>query len=389
MFMPGVKQDFVALTTLRAIGALCVVEHHAWHFVFPAWPSSWIIWGFQLWPDYFFILSGFILTHVYGKTLRAGSFEQIYNYFVHRIARVYPLHWVVLLTLVGLEMLRWLSAHFAGADTAGHFFVDGTSPKYIVTNLLLIQAWGIQHMNSWNMPAWSVSAEFACYIAFPLMLRYDLTTKPSRAALLMLIACSGLCWIQLTRHTFDVTYDLGTPRAFFSFSIGCLLYQYRASLLDVLSFATPTLLQAGAIAAVLACYAVNAPGIAYIPLWALLIVAMTHETAPIARALSWPPLVALGDRSYSLYMTHVIVLWTMLMIKAAAPAGYQAFLALSPLVILTVVLGATIALSLLTYRWVEKPGRSWIRRRLDLRKERPDTQRVYSPATQPGVSGEA
>lgn len=368
--MQGVKQDFVALTTLRAIGALCVVEHHAWHFVFPAWSNNWIVWGFQLWPDYFFILSGFILTHVYGTSLRAGSGKDIYNYFVHRVARVYPLHVVVLFMLVGFEALRLLAAHFHHAEATGRYFVDSTSPKYILTNLLLIQAWGVQHINSWNMPAWSVSAEFACYLAFPLMLKWDLAAKPMRAALLVIFSVAGLCWIQLTRHTFDVTYDLGVPRAFFSFSIGCVLYQYRNRLLGYLSFIPPALLQGSILAAVIVAYAANVPGIVYIPLWVLLIAAMTHEKAMIARALSWSPLVALGERSYSIYMTHVLVLWIMLMIKATAPQAFDTFLQLPPVLILAVVLGSTIVISIFTYRHVESPGRSFIRKHLDIRSEK-------------------
>ncbi|TXH03479.1 MAG: acyltransferase [Nevskiaceae bacterium] len=362
--MQGVKQDFAALTTLRAIGALCVVEHHCWLFVYPAWPRSWIVPGFQLWPDYFFILSGFILTHVYGKTLRHGGRDEVFNYFVHRIARVYPLHLAVLVMLVGLESIRLLMAQHAGLETRGRYFVDSTSPRYILTNLLLVQAWGIQHMNSWNMPAWSISAEFACYLAFPMMLNHELASKPRRAALLATISACGLTWIQLSRHTFDVTFDLGVPRAFFSFSIGCVLYHYRHVLLNAVAFIPATALQSSIVAGVLAAYAVNAPGLAFIPLWVALIAAMTRENGLPAKILAWPPLVAMGERSYSYYMTHVLVIWAMLLTKAAAPATFGQFLEWPSLAILAAILGTTIGISEWTYRYIEKPGRAWVRRRL-------------------------
>ncbi|MGH7250096.1 MAG: acyltransferase family protein, partial [Minisyncoccia bacterium] len=177
--MLGAKQDFAALTTLRAIGALCVVQYHAWLFVYPAWPESWVFHGIELWPDYFFALSGFILMHVYGSTLFLRK-DGPYNYFVHRVARIYPLHIFVLAILIIFEALRWtLSLWYP--DSNGNFFSGNTSPMYIFTNLLLVQAWGIQHTNSWNVPAWSVSAEFACYLIFPLLVRYSLVTRKATA----------------------------------------------------------------------------------------------------------------------------------------------------------------------------------------------------------------
>jgi len=366
--MSGVKQDFAALTTLRAVGALCVVQYHAWLFVYPAWPESWVFHGIELWPDYFFALSGFILMHVYGNTLFSRQ-DSLYNYFVHRVARIYPLHLFVLIVLIGFEALRWTLSHWY-PDPNGYFFSGNTSPKYIITNLLLVQAWGIQHTNSWNVPAWSVSAEFACYLTFPLLVRYSLITRKATAIALVLLAVAGLTWIQLTRHTFNVTYDLGAPRAFFSFSLGCVLYRYRESLLQLLSFIPPLLLQSLVVAGVATAFIVNAMPLLYIPLWILLIASFTYEHTPLARALSWGPLVQLGEMSYSLYMVHAIILWPLLQAKTIAPNLLQAFISWPPVLILITILSATIALSTLTYRYVENPGRAFIRNKFDRKIQR-------------------
>ncbi len=363
--MSGAKQDFAALTSLRAIGALCVVQYHAWAMVSPAWSESWLFHGFELWPDYFFALSGFILMHVYSKTLFTGQ-NSLYNFFIHRVARIYPLHVFVLLLMVVLEGLRWFASH-KGINVGGYLFEGYTSPKYIVTNLLLVQAWGVQHMNSWNIPAWSISAEFACYLVFPLFVRYSLITRKATAALLVLFAIAGLLYIQLTRHTFNVTYDLGMPRAFCSFTLGCVLYQYRHALLQRLAFIPPALLQGIIMISVISAYIVDAMPVLYIPLWILLIASLTHEDTLVARALAWKPLVQLGEMSYSLYMVHVFVIWPLAIAKIATPDPFNAFISWPPFVILLALLGATYLISIFTYRYIENPGRAFIRKHFDRR----------------------
>lgn len=363
--MSDVKQDFAALTTLRGVGAFCVVELHAWQWFYPRWSDRWLYEGFVLWPDYFFALSGFILMHVYGKSLFSRS-NGLYNFFVHRVARIYPLHVFVLLVLIGMEIIRWaISDPSLGHND--HFFHGTTSPKYIVTNLLLIQAWGVQHMNSWNVSAWSISAEFACYLLFPLFIRYELIQRKTTAVLLALVSIAGLIWIQLRQHNFDVTYDLGVPRAFCSFTLGCLLYHYRQTLLQRVAFIPPVLLQSIVIAGVISAYIVNALPLLYIPLWILLIASLTYEQTPVAKALSWGPLVELGEMSYSIYMVHIIVPFQLTFTKILAPDLLDAFSSWPPILILLTLMGWIYVISLFTYHYVEKPGRSYIRKRFTRR----------------------
>lgn len=357
--MSEAKQDFAALTTLRGVGAFCVVQLHTWMWVYPRWSDAWLYQGFVLWPDYFFALSGFILMHVYGKNLFSAN-SGLYKFFIHRVARIYPLHVFVLLILVILEGIMWA---ISDPSLRQHLFHGANSPKYIITNLLLIQAWGVQHMNSWNVSAWSISAEFACYLLFPLFIRYQLITRKAPAILLGLLSVAGLIWIQFRQHDFDVTYDFGVLRAFCSFTLGCLLYHYRTSLMQLLAFIPPLLLQSVVIAGIVAALIVNALPLIYIPLWILLIFSLTYEHTPVAKALSWGPLVELGEMSYSIYMVHIIVPFQMSITKVLAPDLLDAFISWPPVLILLVVMGWIYIVSLFTYHYIEKPGRSYIRKR--------------------------
>lgn len=371
------------MTTLRAIGALCVVEHHAWYYVYPAWSMKWFLPGIQLWPDYFFVLSGFILTHVYGQSLQKTRPGDVYNYLVHRIARVYPLHVFVLGLLVVFECGRWLIAQHMAVELHHPVFSGSTSLKYIPSNLLLIQAWDIHNTNSWNDPAWSVSAEFACYLIFPWIISSGVTRSLRSAAILVLLCAGGLLWIQLTRHTFDVTYDLGVPRAFFSFSIGCVLRQYLPQLRDLVSRVPPTLVQLATLGAIVFLFAwKGAKGIYFIPLWVLLIVSLTFEHTRVARALSWGPLVKLGDISYSIYLIHLLILWIFLLLRDLFPDFVAPFLALPPALAIAFFLVVTTVVSWFTYEYVENPGRRFIRNRFGRKRKAVAVNAPESQASQ-------
>ena len=328
------------------------------------------------------MLSGFILTHVYGQSLQKTKPGDIYNYLVHRIARVYPLHVFVLGLLIVFECIRWFIAQHTTAELHHPIFSGSTSLKYIPSNLLLIQAWGIHHVNSWNDPAWSVSAEFACYLIFPWIISSGITRSVRSALLLVLFSCCGLLWIQLTRHTFDVTYDLGAPRAFFSFSIGCVVRQYLPQLRDLVSRVPVTLVQLATLSAIVFLFAWSgAKGIYFIPLWVLLIVSLTFENTRVSRALSWGPLVKLGDISYSIYLMHILLLWIFLLVRDLFPDFVAPLLALPPILTLTFFLVVTTTVSWFTYHYVENPGRRFIRNRFG-RKRSPVSAVVTAPTTE-------
>ena len=109
--------------------------------------------------ELFFVLSGFILCHVYLPAMEGERFK--YGAFLWaRIARVYPLH---IATLVGVGALA------LGATAAG-FRIDSAilSWSSLPANLLMVHAWGLSPEAGWNHPSWSISAEWFAYLTFPL-----------------------------------------------------------------------------------------------------------------------------------------------------------------------------------------------------------------------------
>ncbi|OHX21635.1 hypothetical protein BI344_03760 [Chromobacterium sphagni] len=112
---------------------------------------------FQLAVDYFFILSGFVLTHAYKDKLSNSNFLR--SFIRDRVARLYPLH------LATLFILMFLNIWFVEI-TKGQWLEQGWSYQdgrtYTLSlHLLLLNNIGLTPGGpSWNAPAWSISVEF-------------------------------------------------------------------------------------------------------------------------------------------------------------------------------------------------------------------------------------
>src|SRR5258708_1351521 len=148
------------LTPLRGIAAIWVVVFHfqvlVVQFILPA--QTLIVAKGYLMVDLFFIMSGFIICHVYHQSFQDGFASGNFRKFiVARFARIYPLH---LFTLVLLII-------FVGATKSWNPIDD---PKAIPANIFLIHALGIHKVFTWNVPSWSISAEWWAYMIFPLLI---------------------------------------------------------------------------------------------------------------------------------------------------------------------------------------------------------------------------
>ena len=97
------------LTSLRFFAAMWVVAFHYWPNLSPVLPP--LVAKGYLGVELFFVLSGFILCHVYLDSVADGGFR--YGSFLWaRLARIYPLH---LATLAGIGAMA-LAALAAGVS---------------------------------------------------------------------------------------------------------------------------------------------------------------------------------------------------------------------------------------------------------------------------------
>jgi peptidoglycan/LPS O-acetylase OafA/YrhL len=341
------------LTGLRGVAALWVVLLHM------AGGESHILFvrNGALGVDVFFILSGFVLSYVYADKLTPVDFNGYRTFLRARLARIYPLH-VFMLALIGLSVLV-LPGFASGHPQTGQRFSFGA----FIASLLLIQNWFYWLPTCWNAPAWSLSAEWFAYITFPITIcltqRWRTVALPlflTAALLAALIA--ALIWrgVQDT----DVTGTPGMVRMLFEFASGCLLFRAVANGLKPL----PKLADAGAVSMLLVSLLWQDVIFLALPAIALIILSAAQNEGPIARALSMRPVVILGEISFSLYMVHWMILnvanWMIrnLELNSAETAILNATLLLT-----------VIGTSVLSYRLIELPARSW--GRSIIRKSRP------------------
>ena len=139
-----------SLDLLRGISATIVLF---WHYgvYFRGRPGSYFFSAFygngQAVVDVFFVISGFILQHVYGDRLR--SWSDFNNFIVRRLARLYPLH---LATLIVVALLFF--GLFLESGVYGFVYLKNDW-RHFVMNVFFMQYVGFQDGFSFNGPSWT------------------------------------------------------------------------------------------------------------------------------------------------------------------------------------------------------------------------------------------
>ncbi len=342
-------QHIRPLTALRFFAAFWVVLFHYWPALSSAAAPLTVAKGY-LGVELFFVLSGFILCHVYRTEVEEGRFA--YGGFLWaRLARVYPLH---LATLIGMGVLA-LAAGAAG------FAVDPNilSWESLPANLLLLQAWGLAPVAGWNHPSWSISAEWFAYLTFPLFAWAALALK-ARPLLAVALAAGLMAALYagfeaLAGHPLTLaTIRWGALRIVPCFALGCALH----SLWRARPARSAPLALAGAAfsgAAALGLSALGAADTLIVLTLGGLIFFLARAAQAGSPVLSAAPLIYLGEISYSIYM--ICVPWKIVFVNGAASLlkleGDQL-----PLGVWLVGVAAVVPLAAASYHLIEKPART-------------------------------
>lgn len=363
-----------ALTGVRFVAAVHVVLFHTTWYQVPRLPTPLanVMFSASASVGMFFILSGFVLAHNYGRTELADRA----GFWWARVARVYPAYLLALLVALPL----WLRALFndhGGQIPLGHV------ATILFADVALLQSWVPRIACELNCPAWSVSTEAFFYLLFPLLLA--LLLRCSRRGLLAAaaLACGvslALLALWLTRYSTRVAdvrlVLLYSPLARlpeFVLGVALGLWFGRAPRLrhaGTLSVLVTVLLLALLMLPVSPAFAMERH-FAYAPLFALLVLLLAYGDGPVARALATPTMVRLGEASYPLYLLH-LPLWEYLRALVGEPvptpgdpaalARWVGFLALY----WAIITGASLAV----VRWYETPARRAIRAWVSARRAR-------------------
>ena len=362
-----------SLTALRGVAALLVAIFHfemaAARFV-PA-AQSMFFEKCYLMVDLFFIMSGFIMLHVYSKDFNSKiQGETLRKFFVARFARVYPLHLFSLLLL--MVIVRWLTDW-------GNPPILLEQPSDILPNVLLLHSFGFTKIYSWNIPSWSISAEFAAYLLFPFLALF-LNRKRLIAVLLLtvlvVVAYYSIMYVLPRKnpinpaipvpHNLNTTFDYGYIRGIAGFVTGMLVYLVyglqsfkRAFSGDIISI----LLMLGV--GLSLHYALN-DGVTVL-LFAMLVLSVAANTGKVATFFNTRVMQFLGDISYSIYLMQIFLQEPFshgyqLPGTVGVGRGKQNIELFSGVFYCLIYVVLLILISYVTYRWLERPCRRFINR---------------------------
>jgi peptidoglycan/LPS O-acetylase OafA/YrhL len=368
------------LTPLRGIAALIVVVFHSNlmfmsfmpidkpHFVTSGW----------LWVDFFFVLSGFILTYVYGYTFENSITTASYwKYIKARFARVYPLHFV---TMIFCLICAFIITHYANG--LHPFFATMVNPLSAIASLFLVQSLGIYMTAPLNSPSWSLSTEWWMYMLFPLLAPFFYRIK-FLGKVLTLIGIAGLFLfvkyylgpVSLPfpggSPSLNVVADFGFFRCMAGFLLGMLLFSIYEKSVAINFFKRSWVFVVFFMGTIVAMHK-GAEDIIVIASFPFIILSAAYNTSTIRKILDAPFLQRLGDWSFSIYMVHVPIIYVFWIFQMKANPTMWAEFGPKPvdpatypiaLVACFVIIVLTLLVASFTYRFVEVPARNYLNRR--------------------------
>lgn len=344
------KMDIRPLTGLRGIAALWVLVYHAFRLtegldgIYRA-PLALLGAAGYLGVDIFFVLSGFVIALNYAD-LQATDYGR---YLWKRLARIYPVH------LFALALFA-VALPWSGMQT-------DTSLGALARTLTLTHAWQLPVPQVWNSPSWSISAEFAAYLVFPLI-AFATRRATISVAIGGIAALFAVHFVLVQFGPWPGNMAYGMHRIAVEFTAGVLLYRLWTRRKEAINTATVAALGAvivgGSVLKLFTDVTASLPVLSCVVVYGL-----ACSTGWLARFTT--KLEHLGHISYSLYLLHAIVLGV---------AYHWIDDKTNPLYVLPALAAASIAalvLADLTYRFVEQPARQWMLKR----------QHFLAPSTSP------
>jgi peptidoglycan/LPS O-acetylase OafA/YrhL len=224
------ERQFIALDGLRGVAAIMVALRHApFLWGVPATPTGWLR-NSYLAVDLFFVLSGFVLEHAYGRRFREGM--SLPSFMLARLRRLYPLYALAFILALPYLASQLADGGLAPAQAVLEFLCGALmlpTPNFADRKADLYPL---------NFAAWSLLFELAANLLFVAFGR-----RPDIKSLVWLVGgfgfalalCATVGWLGFAidvgkRGVFGGgpswdTFAAGVLRVGFSFFAGVLIYR--------------------------------------------------------------------------------------------------------------------------------------------------------------------
>ncbi|QHB84876.1 acyltransferase family protein (plasmid) [Aeromonas veronii] len=355
------KKRFEALDAFRGICALSVVVLHM-RLIGSITELSFFR-GSSILVEFFFVLSGFVLTHgyAYKDNLKFSTFMK------SRFFRLYPLHLFMFFVMFTLEIGKLLAYKFGGFVFNNIPFTNAFAIQEIIPNLLLIQSWTpYTDPHTFNYPSWSISIEFYMYALFfgsIVTCRKNMVAAwivSSLAAFVLIYSQSSLLTSEVLRGIScffggAFTYHLFVRTSAFKLNraVGTGIEILLLSMIVIV--VQSTFDQRSSVASML---------------FMVTVFFFAFEFGAISRILNAKPFQVIGKLSYSIYMTHAAILFCLIstavivqkatgipfapMIEGMRNLDFGGAIINNSIVLIIIVI--VIAISSITYKYIELAG---------------------------------
>lgn len=296
------QRRFESLDGFRGMCAVFVMVFHM-HIIESITELSFFRHSY-IFVDFFFALSGFVLTHSYLKkdNLKFKTF------FVSRFFRIYPLHAAMLVVMISFEIVKYFGEIKFGFSFNSPAFSQPNSIVDILPNALLLQSWTqFTDELSFNYPSWSISIEFYTYFIF--FATISIFRKSMVAIWIFLVLMSSIL--------FFIDVPIIAKAAFkglSGFFLGAVSYLIYLKIKNLkLSIVTASLIEVMFIllSIYVTCNIEWLTNIAAKITFSLTIIIFSLELGLFSLILKTKPLQIIGKLSYSIYMTHAAFLFVL------------------------------------------------------------------------------
>lgn len=293
------NQRFLVLDSFRGIAAICVVIFHM-HIIGSITELNFFR-GSSLFVEFFFVLSGFVLAHTYG--FKDISFKR---FIISRTFRLYPLHLFMFIMFFLLQIVQLIFVKygmvFNKVPFEGHYAF-----KEIIPNLLFMQSWLPGFLpTSWNQPAWSLSVEYYMYIIF----FFTLFIK-SNLKYIVWFLFSFISFYMILNSFGIMSEVIRGLSCFFAGALTYLIYRkinlkfekINAKLFSIVEFLLIFLI------IYIISYVEEYKAIYASFIFLVIVFFFAFEKGVLSKILKASFFQLLGKLSYSIYMTHVLIIF--------------------------------------------------------------------------------
>ena len=333
----GYRRD---IDGLRALAVTLVVIFHAFPDSLPG--------GF-IGVDIFFVISGFLISSIILRELRAGTFSFL-NFYARRVRRIFP---ALILLLAANLIAGWFFLFSDEYRRLGRHVFGGAA---FVSNFFLWAESGYFDSSAETKPLlhlWSLAIEEQFYLLYPLLLWLIFRKRAPLGIILCGLATASFCLgvlLLALRHDSAAFYLPGSRLC--ELLLGGILALRNSGSNRASTRVNTIAATVGSALILMSAFLLDRtssfPGFNAIPpvLGACLLLKSLPQAFAWNRLFGSPAAVAIGLVSYPLYLWH----WSLL--SFARILGHSDT---STRIVLVIV---SIALATLTYWYVEKPFRA-------------------------------